>query len=73
MREGHNSPGPVLQPVFLKSMLEICACMGVGKETVQQWIDKGAPISVEYKGKQKQYSAEAVSLQYWRNQNFRKE
>lgn len=72
MNARNGAERPILQPVFLKSLLEICAYMGVGKETVQQWIDRGAPIAIEYRGKQKQYSAEAVSLQYWRNENCRK-
>lgn len=58
--------GMSVQPVFLRSMLEICACMGVGKETVQEWISLGAPIAVERQGRSVRYSAEAVALQNWR-------
>lgn len=57
---------PVLQPIFMRSLLEICAVMGVGKETVQEWISQGAPIAVERRGAVVRYSAEAVSLQAWR-------
>lgn len=57
---------PVLHPVFMRSLLEICAVMGVGKETVYEWISQGAPIAVERSGKTVRYSAEAVSLQAWR-------
>ena len=56
----------IVQPVFLKSLAEICVVMGVGKETVQEWISLGAPIAVEKRGKSVRYSAEAVSLQSWR-------
>ena len=60
-----------IQPQFLRSMLEICACMGVGKETVQQWISMGAPIAVERQGRIVRYSAEAVMLQKWRIEQYR--
>lgn len=58
--------GMAIQAHFLRSMCEICACMGVGKETVQEWISQGAPIAVERQGRSVRYSAEAVSLQRWR-------
>lgn len=57
---------PSVNPVFLRSMLEICAVMGVGKDTVQEWISLGAPIAVEKSGKTVRYSAEACALQNWR-------
>lgn len=43
--------------------------MGVGKETVLEWISLGAPIAVEMNGKRPRYSAEATSLQAWRVKN----
>lgn len=53
-------------PKILKNLVEICAEMGVGKETVRQWIDAGAPIVVEREGNRTRYSAELVALQAWR-------
>ena len=61
-----------LQPLFLRSLIEICAVMGVGKETVLEWISAGAPIAVEMNGKRPRYSAEACTLQAWRVRNSQK-
>lgn len=54
------------QPVFLKGLKDIAAHMGVGLETVRQWLDDGAPIVVENSGGRKRYAAEAVTLFNWR-------
>lgn len=53
-------------PSILRNMVEICAAMGVGRETVMKWIEQGAPIAVEYIGRKPSYSCEAVALQKWR-------
>lgn len=58
-------------PKVLKNLVEICAEMGVGRETVMKWIDLGAPIAVEYIGKSPRYSCEARELQAWRIKNAR--
>lgn len=56
-------------PKILKNMIEICAELGVGKDTVRQWIDMGAPICVEGSESKPRYSAEARELQEWRRKN----
>lgn len=62
---------PVYQGKILNSMKEICSEFQVGKETVLMWIERGAPIAVEGLGGRIRYSAEMISLQFWRNDNFR--
>lgn len=57
---------PVYNPRILKSLVEICAEMGVGKETIQAWISLGAPIAVEHEGGRTRYSAELAALHVWR-------
>lgn len=54
------------QPRVMRSMNEITAVMGVGRETVLEWISRGAPVAVEMSGGKKVYSAEAGALQRWR-------
>lgn len=59
-------------PKILRNMNEICAEMGVGKETVRAWIDQGAPICVEGSDARPRYSAEAAELQAWRRKHQKK-
>lgn len=50
----NNSARPVVvtyEPRILRSMAEICKVFGVAKETVREWKNMGAPISVENGGK----------------------
>jgi len=64
----NNSARPVVvtyEPRILRSMAEICKVFGVAKETVREWKNMGAPISVENGGKMR-YSAEVMRLQLWR-------
>ena len=63
---------PVYNPRILRDLVEICACMGVGREKILQWLDEGAPITVERDGMRPRYSAEAAELQHWRLENARK-
>ena len=56
----------VYNPRIMRNLVEICAEMGVGKETVKAWIDQGAPIVIEKDGNRTRYSAELVALQNWR-------
>ena len=60
---------PVYAPHILKSLREIREVMGVGKETIREWVMLGAPIAVEGNGKKSRYSAEATRLQAWRERN----
>lgn len=53
-------------PVILNSMVEIMACFNVGRETVLEWVDAGAPICVEYLVGKPRYSCEKARLQEWR-------
>ncbi|MBD5608522.1 MAG: MerR family transcriptional regulator [Desulfovibrio sp.] len=55
-----------MQPVILRSLMEICVQMGVGPETVRRWRDEGAPIALEGSGGKTRYSCEAAELQAWR-------
>lgn len=64
------SISPVYQPRILKTLMQICAEMGVGRETVYSWIDLGAPIVVERTGRRVRYSAELSKLQDWRLARF---
>ena len=59
-------------PKILKTMTEICAEMGVGKETVREWLEMGAPIVVEQDGARVRYSAELAALHEWRLEQSRK-
>lgn len=59
-------------PRILKNLTEICAEMGVGKDTVKEWIDMGAPIVVEQEGGRARYSAELAALHEWRLEQSRK-
>lgn len=63
----------VYNPRVLRNLNEICAEMGVGKETVRQWLDQGAPIVVEREGARSRYSAELGALQAWRLAQSRKQ
>ena len=62
----------IYNPRILKSLIEICAEMGVGKETVREWIDQGAPIIVEQDGCRTRYSAALAALHSWRLAQARK-
>lgn len=53
-------------PLILRNLTEICAHMGVGPETVKNWISEGAPIAAEGGGVKTRYSCEARELQAWR-------
>ena len=53
-------------PKILRNLMEICVEMGVGMETVKNWIDEGAPIASEGQGSKIRYSCEAAELQAWR-------
>lgn len=53
-------------PTMLNGMDEICDRLKVGKDTVRQWIEEGAPIIVEDCGKKKRYCAELAELHAWR-------
>ena len=55
-------------PLVLRNMEEICEVMGVGRKTVREWVERGAPIAVEGLGGRTRYSAEAAALQDWRIQ-----
>lgn len=57
-------------PRILKSLTEICAEMGVGPDTVRDWVMKGAPIACEGAGSRARYSAEAAALQKWRQERL---
>lgn len=61
-----NGGRPAYVPLVLRNMEEICEVMGVGRKTVRKWAERGAPIAVEGEDRRKRYSAEAVSLQRWR-------
>lgn len=61
--------GIAYAPLILRSLIEICAAMGVGRETVLKWVDQGAPIAVEWQGSKPSYSCEAYALQAWRLKN----
>lgn len=50
---------------FFRTMSDICAKMGVGSNTVREWVRLGAPILVKGKGKRKRYSASSEKLQEW--------
>lgn len=64
-----NTAAVVYAPCVLRSMTEICEAFGVGSKTVKAWVEKGAPIAVEGRGKKTRYSAEAARLQGWRTNN----
>ncbi len=51
---------------ILRNMKEICSAMGVGRDTVLEWIRQGAPIAVEPTAKGTRYAAEARDLLRWR-------
>lgn len=53
-------------PVLLKNMVEIMAAFNIGRETLLEWVDAGAPICVERDGRQPKYSCELAALQAWR-------
>lgn len=63
----------VYYPKILRGMIEICAEMGVGRETVLEWVDQGAPIAVEWKGRKPTYTSEAMALMLWRLSRSRPE
>lgn len=71
MSDSARAGWPVYQGKILNSMKDICSEFQVGKETVLMWIERGAPIAVESRGGRIRYSAEMISLQFWRNENFR--
>lgn len=60
------------QPHVLRTLNEITAYFKVGKETVYNWIDHGAPICVEERNGLYRYSCEAAMLQAWRLEQSRK-
>lgn len=49
----------------LGSLEEICEFMRASRETVRGWVENGAPIAVEQKGKRPRYRAEAGALWDW--------
>ena len=53
-------------PMILKGMTEISAALGVSQKTVKEWVEYGAPISMEGEGNNTRYSAELMRLQMWR-------
>ena len=55
-------------PKILRTMAEICEEMGVGAKLVKRWLAQGAPIAVEGTGTNVRYSAKALRLQMWREQ-----
>ena len=59
-------------PVILRSLMEIMAAFNVGRETVLEWVSRGAPICVEKSGGQPRYSCEAAALQAWRLKEYQK-
>lgn len=63
----------VYNPQVLRSMTEICAYFNVGRETVQEWMQEGAPIVLEYQGRLQRYSCEVMALQNWRLEKCRRE
>lgn len=54
------------KPLVLRSLTEITAYFKVGRQTVYQWIDMGAPIAQEESRGHVRYSCEAAALQKWR-------
>lgn len=52
-------------PRILSSLDDIRHEFRVSKDTVRNWIEKGAPISVEGEGTTVRYSAEVGKLQTW--------
>ena len=73
MKSKKDAPVSVVySPRILRNLIEICAEMGVGRETILDWISRGAPIVCEFEGKKPRYSCEAAALQAWRKQNENK-
>ena len=66
-------PSVTYAPHILRSLREICEVMGVGHRRVREWVRRGAPIAVEGEGCKARYSAEAASLQLWRELQNSKE
>ena len=66
-------PSVAYAPHILRSLREICEVMGVGHRRVREWVRRGAPIAVEGEGCKARYSAEAASLQRWRERQNSKE
>lgn len=64
--ETETAPSVAYAPHILRSLREICEVMGVGHRRVREWVRRGAPIAVEGEGCKARYSAEAASLQRWR-------
>lgn len=67
----NNSARPVVvtyEPRILRSIAEICKVFGVGRKTVQMWVQAGAPIAVEGERGKPRYSTECCVLQAWRIQ-----
>lgn len=62
----------VYNPVILKTIVEICAALGVSAEQVREWARQGAPIAVEGDGARRRYSAELAELQAWRARQTRR-
>ena len=52
-------------PENFRSLIVICRTYGVGRETVYDWIEQGAPISVSGAGKRLRYSAGITDLREW--------
>ncbi|MBO6171558.1 MAG: MerR family transcriptional regulator [Desulfovibrio sp.] len=61
----------VYSPDILASMAEICKRFKVGEKQVRAWYKAGAPIAVDGEGSKTRYSAEAMRLQMWREEQSR--
>lgn len=49
----------------------IASVFRVGRETVEEWFNEGAPIAVEGEGFNRRYSANYHALQNWRVNRFK--
>ena len=59
----------VYAPRILRSLVEIKEAFGVGERQIKLWVRQGAPIAVEGEGRKVRYSAEAVRLKVWSDED----
>ena len=66
-REAEKKEYPYLSELgHLHSKELIASVFKVGRKTVEEWFNEGAPIAVEGEGFNKRYSANYHALQRWR-------